>query len=575
MKLTSKTTRLLLVVVILLFVGRIASTYRVFNDTTDENLHIGAGLEYLQLGSYTFEIKHPPLGRVAVAILPYFFADLRLTPPYDRPFLSSHVWAVWETRDADYYWKTLTLARAGNLPFAVLLLLFVYRWGVRLYGKRAALTACLIAACCPSLIAHAGLATLDIGPAATTLMAAYFLWRWSHEPNWRYCLLSGGSVALAWMSKFSTIGFLLPMIVSYFVVARWKRWRSDGSLRREKVRLGLTRAVVFTAVLVSLIWTVYLFDIGRVSLPDQLRDSKVKTNEAWSPPHVVLARLIDSKILPARPFWEGITNLLRNNHLGHPAYLLGEFSSHGWWYYFPVALAVKSTLPMLALFAMGMFISVCRKAPASGRQAIFAIIPVVVVLGVGMMANINIGIRHILPLYPFLAIVGSAIFAGEDRLGGRVRPALVVALGLLVWHVSESIWAHPDYLPYFNQIARGREEKFLIDSNLDWGQDKARLGRYMKERGIPSVKLTYSGYTRPKMVGVNTKPLPPDHPDAGWIAVGANALVGLDHPRGFFKPLEERDPVARVGKSLWLYRVDPQDKVMRRFFSFPRNDRED
>ena len=159
MKLTSKTTRLLLVVVILLFVGRIASTYRVFNDTTDENLHIGAGLEYLQLGSYTFEIKHPPLGRVAVAILPYFFADLRLTPPYDRPFLSSHVWAVWETRDADYYWKTLTLARAGNLPFAVLLLLFVYRWGVRLYGKRAALTACLIAACCPSLIAHAGLAT--------------------------------------------------------------------------------------------------------------------------------------------------------------------------------------------------------------------------------------------------------------------------------------------------------------------------------------------------------------------------------------------------------------------------------
>ena len=259
MKLTNKRARLFLLVVILLFVGRITSTYRVFNDVTDENLHIGAGLEYLQLGSYTFEPVHPPVGRVAVAALPYFFGDLRLIPPYDRPFLSSHVWAVWETRNADYYWKTLTLARAGNLPFAVLLLLFVYRWGVQLCGKRAALDACLIAACCPSLIAHAGLATLDIGLAATTLVAAYFLWRWSHEPNWRYCLFSGGSVALAWTSKFSTIGFLLPIIVCYFVVARWKRWRSGGSLGREKVRLGLMRAVAFTAVLVSLICMVYLF----------------------------------------------------------------------------------------------------------------------------------------------------------------------------------------------------------------------------------------------------------------------------------------------------------------------------
>ena len=567
MKLTNKRARLLLLVVMLLFVGRIADTYRVFNDVTDENLHIGAGLEYLQLGSYTFETKHPPLGRVAVAILPYFFADLRLTPPYDRPFHSSHVWAVWETRDADYYWKTLTLARAGNLPFAVLLLLFVYRWSVRLYGKRAALAACLIAACCPSLIAHAGLATLDIAPTATTLMAAYFLWRWSHEPNWRYCLLSGGSVALAWMSKFSTIGFLLPIIVSYFVVARCKRWRSDGSLGRERVLLGFTRAAAFTAVLVSLIWTVYLFDIGMVSLPDDLMPSKVETDGVWSPPHVVMSRAIDSKVLPARPFWVGLTDVLRKNHMGHRAYLLGDFSSHGWWYYFPVVLAVKSTLPMLALFAIGVVIAVRKNAPPTAHQAIFAIIPMIVVLGVSMMVNINIGVRHILPLYPFLAIVGSAIFAGEDRLGGRVRPALVVALGLLVWHVSESIWAHPDYLPYFNQIARGRERQFLVDSNLDWGQDMARLGRYMKEKDITSVKLTYSGYTRPKMVGVNTEPLPPDHPDAGWIAVGANALVGLCQPQGLFKPLRETEPVARVGKSLWLYRVDPQDKVMKRFLA--------
>ena len=573
MKLTNKSARLLLLVVMLLFVGRIASTYRVFSETSDESFHIGAGLEYLQFGRYTFEPQHPPLGRVVVAALPYFFADLRLTSPDDQHW-SSHVAVVWDTSGLDYYWKTLTLARAANLPFAVLLLLFVYQWSLRLYGQRAALTACLIVACCPSLIAHAGLATLDIGPTATTLMAAYFFWRWSHEPSWRYCLLSGGSLALAWTSKFSTIAFLPPIMVLYFVAVRWRRWRNAGLLRRENVLLGFQRAAAFTAVLVSLIWTVYLFDIGPVSLPDHLMPSKVEMDEAWSPPHVGLARLIDSKVLPARPFWLGLIELLRHNHLGHPAYLLGEFSSHGWWYYFPVALAVKSTLPMLALFVIGVVIAFRKNVNGPVHPAIFGIIPVILVLGVSMMANINIGVRHILPLYPFLAIVGSAVFACEDRSGGRVRPALVLALVLLVWHVGESIRAHPDYLPYFNQIARGREEKFLIDSNLDWGQDMARLGRYMKEKDIASVKLTYPVNARTKMVGVNTEPLPPDHPDAGWIAVGANALVGLDQP-GFFKPLRETEPWARVGKSIWLYRVDPQDKVIKRFLAYPRKEPKD
>jgi len=122
--------RALLAVLLAVFLGRIAVTYRVFNDTFDEAIHVAAGLEILDRGNYTMEALHPPLTRFMVAVLPYCFAGLRLAHGFD-------LWGygMWGTRDLSFYWRSLALARAGNLLFAAVLFLFVYRWSSELYGR--------------------------------------------------------------------------------------------------------------------------------------------------------------------------------------------------------------------------------------------------------------------------------------------------------------------------------------------------------------------------------------------------------------------------------------------------------
>ena len=170
-----------LVVILLVFVCRVVSTYYVFTNVIDAPWHISAGLEYLRTGNYDYEPQHPPLARLALAALPYWLEDLRLGD-FDRPWAGD-----WLNRELDFYWHTLALARFGNLVFAIPLLLVVFVWSRDLFGPMGGLAAVLAASCSPNLLAHSGVAALDIGNAATVFVAAYFLWRWSRE--------SGGAIA--------------------------------------------------------------------------------------------------------------------------------------------------------------------------------------------------------------------------------------------------------------------------------------------------------------------------------------------------------------------------------------------
>jgi hypothetical protein len=551
-RLTERTTAYCLLALVVIFVARIVATYPVFNDVADTSVHISAGLEYLRDGVYQYEPQHPPLARIAVAALPYWVADLKL-----GPFENS--WGGdWAKKDMSFYWETLTLARMGNLAFAIPLLLFTYLLSSKLYGKRAGLAACAIVSCCPGILANSGVATLDIAVTATMLAAAYFGWRWSLQPGWRYCLLTGVAAALAFTTKFSTVGYLPPIIAAYFLIARWNHWRDSAPFLGESMKASVLRGAAFLTVVLSLIWAIYLFDIGPIAPPDEVYFSRGEFGgvEEGSPPRL-LANWIGSTTVPAPSFWMGIIDVLSHNQLGHTAYLLGELSAHGWWYYFLVVGAVKTTLPLLAMVGMTIIFWARREDFPARAGTAFAVAPIVVVLGISMMSNINIGVRHILPIYPFFAILASALFGGEELLG-RPSKKFIIPLLLFVWHAGESAWAHPDYLPYFNEIARGHEDDFLADSNLDWGQDLARLGRFVNERELDSMLLYYEGGPHADRFGVTTGLLPPGHPDFGWVGIGVNEFKGVVYAPSF-DPLRNREPVGRVGKSILLFRLKPEE----------------
>ena len=513
--------RLVVAAALAVFLGRIVATYPVFNDTFDEAGHLRAGLELLQKRRYTIQAEQPPLGTAVLAALPYALAGLRLSG--HNELLGR---GPWGTRETAYYWRTLALARAGNLLWAAVLFWFVWRFSRDLYGDGAAAAAAALVACCPSVIALASLATLDIGSAATVVMAAYYFRRWSREPGYRYCLASAAAFGLAALTKISALFFLPLILAAYFLAAR-----------RGPSAAGARQAAVFTAAAFLVIWAGYLFEVGEIIPDGHHYTTQFDGGMGKGPPRLLLSSL-GTTPLPAHRFLHGIIEVLAHNQQGHRAYLLGQVSWSGWWYYFPVALAVKATLPLLALAALGTAL-----AP---RAALYPLLAAAAVLAPAMTSHLNIGVRYVLAVFPMLAVAASGVFAAK-----RPRWLAAAALGLIGWHAAESIAAHPDYLPYFNQVARGREDQFLADSNLDWGQDLARLARYLDARGIETVHLEYFGATKPERLGIRAAhPHPGERPE-GWTAVSLSSIATDPEGLGW---LRERRPEARIGKSILLFR---------------------
>jgi hypothetical protein len=223
-----------------------------------------------------------------------------------------------------------------------------------------------------------------------------------------------------------------------------------------------------------------------------------------------------------------------------------------------VAVALKTTLPLLLLVALSLGLYVVQRGRGPARELIYPIWAVIVVLAVGMAGHLNIGIRHVLAIYPFFAILAAGAFSEALRPRRWSRQVLAAGLALLGWHAAESIATHPDYLAYFNEIARGREERYLADSNLDWGQDLARLGHYMQEHHIESVQLSYFGLTNPDLVGVRRQPLAWR---PGWIAISVQHLLAMRGDPIHGPWLRERRPEVKIGKSIWLYEASPAEAI--------------
>ncbi len=478
-----------------------------------------------------------------MAVLPYFFGGLRLPEGYV-------FWDwLWENSSIEDYWLQLSLARLGSLVFGIVLAWFVYRWGSDLHGPNLGLIACFLVTFSPNVIAHAGLATLDIGAAATTVAAAHYYYRWAEKPSLRVCVLSAFWTGIACLTKMSAVVFLPAVFVVMLLVV--KRGRSlVASFTVKALRRAAASVAAFVLVTGGVIWAGYLFDVG--------------TLYGYTPPGCEadtwfsegLAESFSTYTIPAPQFLVGFIAVIEHNECGHLAYLLGNTSGHGWWYYFPIAVGVKTTIPLLLLFGMSIGLSASNRFDGLARPVMIATAMFATILAIGMSSNINIGIRHVLAAYPMMALAGAAVLA-KRASGVRVGRRWVIGMLLLGWHGVESFAAHPDYLPYFNQIARGREEKIIIDSNLDWGQDLERLSHFLKDNRDVSVRVIYQGYTNLRQLGVSelSRPRPGENRPA-WLAASIHRLVFSRKDIPALNKYWGREPDARIGKSIFLYRLD-------------------
>jgi len=420
----------------------------------------------------------------------------------------------------------LARARRGNLLFLVIAIVAVYAWGLR-FGPNVALLAAALASSLPPLLGHAGLATTDMALTAMLPLALLALDAWLTRPTLARATLLGVAMGLAALAKYSFVLFFPVMALALLLV------------RRPRVRF--LQALFAVAVAWLVIWAGYRFDFGtlagaysgHVDITSQV-PSAIRKPFEWFRTHVPV---------PAPLFFDGMALVSFHNAVGHPAYLLGEVRTGGWWYYFPVVLFFKTPLPFLLLTICGAAI-LLRRRP--GLELV--LMPLGLLLAV-LPSAINIGVRHILPIYPLLCVAAAA--GAVDLWRGKLRIAIAA---LLAWMFLGIALAHPDYLAWFNEAAGPHPDRIAVDSNLDWGQDVGRLARAVREHHIESLHVLCLTTVDFRSHGIPADPLPPDVRTPGWIAVSETALR-LTPDAAQYRWLDHEQPVERVGRSIRLYYV--------------------
>jgi 4-amino-4-deoxy-L-arabinose transferase-like glycosyltransferase len=512
--------RLIAAVLSLAAVIGVVSTYSVFSQTSDEPAHIACGMEWLSRGTYTYDgAQHPPLTRVLAALGPYSRGARslgKINEIYEGDLILD--------RGPEYRIR-LFLARLGELPFLILLCAASWLWGRRLLGEIGGALTVLLVVTNPNILAHAGLATTDIGITATMAAALYSYVRWTANRTRRNAVWFGLWMALAALTKFTA----LPYIGLTILLAEIWRWYIARS-KREPWGFPAGQLGVSVVVGLLVLWAGYRFDFG--------------------PSHP------GGVPVPAPALFRGLGTFLGHASRGHAAFLLGETSMTGWWYYFPVALAVKTPLPLLLLGIVGMAGTVTLMRRREFEPAI-PLFVVIAIMAVGVTAHVDIGVRHILPLYPFLALLGARgaidlwTRADSTRFVKGVTTALAASALFIV------VRAHPDHLAYFNPLAGARPDRILVDSNLDWGQDLYRLADVVRKLRIDSVRVAYFGTADMQWAGVpNARRLEPNEAATGFVAASRTNLAGV-WVGPAYQWLYKYQVVGTVGPSLVLFYVPP------------------
>lgn len=562
--------------------------------TFDEPNHLAAGLEWWQHGTYRQWTENPPLARIAVAALP-FVNGQRLPSPasWDPTFTQgSRIWEVGTDLlyEGGRLEQNLGRARLGTLPFYVLLACVVWALAGGLQSAGAALVAVGLTCTLPAVLGHAALATTDVAFAATFLLAVLGLWRWYEAPTLGRSAAFGAAAGLALLTKLTTLPFLAAVGLGV-VAARWLaslpvRPELPGSLplagpasTRAHTPLraaAVLRALGVAALVAALVtWAGYGFSLGPIAeLPGRVGRVHIVPPSAE---RSALQRIFFELPLPMPELFHGLLFLAEHSRTPPPAYLLGQVSEDGFLAFYPVALAVKTPLPLLALLLASVVFLARRQQRAEYWLARGLLLGAVGIVAVAMFGRVNLGVRHVLVVLPLAAVAiarACAAWFSDPRLARR-RLAVVGVGALVATQAGIAIAARDTELAYVNALAARDPAAVVLDSDLDWGQDLFALRDELRARNVKRLSIAYFGMTRACEHGLpKLRPLRPGKPTSGWIAISEQFyrhrswfgfLMDPCDLKSWYEPLavppepfawlRAYEPVAIAGSSIRLYYI--------------------
>jgi len=544
------------------FVLICVSSYSRKSATFDEVQHLSCGFLMNRTGSLEHGISHPPLFRSWIGI-PFLF--MKLNYPQEHQIFKRTItddpgtWSIMP----DYDFGNEFIYHSGNNPaklffwgrfmsvlLAVMLGVLVYLFSKKLYGMKAALFSLFLFSFSPTIIAHARLTVNDIAGAFGFISVLYFLYLYLEKGRLRNLFLTGFFLAVSLLLKFNTV-LLLPFVAAALLLSDRKK------------SLYTIPAVLF--ICLFLINVFYGFN-GTFSekFTDPALFAKVFPFGSLAEPFRNLL-----KFLPVPKFYlNSFIYLLLHNLRGHSSFLMNNYSNFGWWYYFPVAFLVKTPLITLVMTCV-LFYSFIFEKPAGGEKILVLFFVFYWIFSI--TAKINIGHRHILPVYPALFILFGRVFNRYKKLFSEK----LAKYGFPAAYIISTQIYFPHYLPYFNLMIRPENGyKYLVDSNLDWGQDLPALRKFMEKHDNPSLILSYFGTASPGYYGIKYQELlnsgmgfphsshvNPYDADKEYLAVSATNLQGLYYKQhNMFSWLKEKKPHRKLGYSIFIYDISDDDR---------------
>lgn len=443
--------------VVLVLVAAVLAAASMWDDsaTADEAAHVASGLLALTEGRLDFYATQAPLIE-AIEAAPVALAGYRVPAEWkqigNRPWVVGNLLLYRAGLDPH---RILTIARVPVIALFLALALLVYWFVAETTGNRwAGVAACALTAFCPTMLAHGRLATVDAGLALFAFLATVLCLQLLAWPSLTVAALAGITTACALASKVSG-----AIIVPYFaiLVILWT-WRTRATPWKHLLLAAVVAILTFAGV------------------------------------YMALGRTLDP-LFAFREYLDeiGAVNRFYGDRYVLPQFLLGEFSTGGWPQYNLVALAVKLTIPSLAILLLGMILSVRR----ARFEVIACFLFAALFLAASAFSSLNLGIRHVLPILPFLYAAG-VIAIHDARRDAKERERRLfdgAVAALIAWHVVTGVVAFPAYISYFNPLigSHRNADRILIDSNLDWGQDLRRLAQWTRDHGVDVMRVHYFG----------------------------------------------------------------------------------
>jgi len=563
------------------FITLTVSSYTRESATWDEPQHVVTGYSALRFHDYRTDPEHPPFIRMWAA-LPLLAMDNVKVDLQRIDAVDPVVWAggdqfffchemLYVANDADHL---LYQARFMVVLLGVLLGVLLFCWTRELFGFWPAMIVLGLYTIEPNLLAHARLVTTDFGVTCFIFGTLYFLWRTTRRLTPANVGGLLGFFVLAQISKFSAL--LLGPIVLALLLARvcqkapWpaslgRRAAVDGRLQKLAVALGFVVALALATWVA--IWAVYDFRYLPSDTPAWRWSFHEDPGILQRTPLLTKAvTWIDEHQLLPNAYSEGFL-LGQVKAQKRSGFLAGSYSINGWWYFFPLAFLIKTPISLILLLLAGLVLAAVRWRRFLD-QNIYVLLPLFTFLATAMMMKLNIGVRHILPIQPFvLLLAGTAI---AELYASHRRPFRLLLGAACLVAVVEFALICPHYLAFFNQFVGGPRNghNYLVDSNLDWGQDLKGLKGWMDGHGVSHINLSYFGTADPAYYNIDCTYLPggpfftdrlvksPDLP--GYVAVSVTNLRGVyfaESSRLIYHKLLLAKPVAIIGYSIYVYRL--------------------